>query len=243
MFLYNKNKKLELVEILNTNLYSSIKEYKKVRLIHYETSHNLGDVIQYLGLKKLLKYNKTDIILRNHLPLYKQDNDEILIVNGWHCRSEEVPNFYSPNTLFIGFYGGSSNHYEWMKESKFPIGCRDPHTYNWVKSAGLRCYLSGCFSLVFNEYNNIRMGIIYNDCSDKNNLKKVTYISNHCDISPPNILNDMAIRNLNSFKKAEMVYTSRLHCALPCIAFNTPFEKLGLPSDGRTSILDYLEDK
>lgn len=127
-----------------------------------------------------------------------------------------------------------------------PIGCRDVGTANRFKEIGIKSFFSGCMTLTLNNpfgENVERDEILIVDPFYKFSFDKA-YI-NHClDILIPeayrskvkfishrrNSHDDLTVAEkfeeskqlIERYAKAKMVITSRIHCALPCLALNTP---------------------
>lgn len=129
-----------------------------------------------------------------------------------------------------------NNRYYWRLYE--PIGCRDEYTKQLFERYGIKAYLSKCLSLIFDKSHAKRKGIYLVDI---NSCKYIPKINNQFVNSIPfNIVDriehdidekysndfDYKIRKANTllevYRKAELVITSRLHCALPCRAFGTP---------------------
>lgn len=114
-----------------------------------------------------------------------------------------------------------------------PIGARDLFTLQELQQRGIPSYFSGCLTLT-----------LENDCQERNNiiylvdLDEVTirYIKSKTSspvvvlthgqallrlLSPEHRLK-LAEYFLNLYKRAKCVVTTRLHAAMPCLAFETP---------------------
>ncbi len=113
-----------------------------------------------------------------------------------------------------------------------PIGCRDTHTFEMFQNNGIDSFFSGCLTLT-----------LTNDMKDKRNdeilivdvthdqlhyipeyiKKKAIYLTHLVkDVLPHVEKMKLAQNLLNRYKCARLVITSRLHCCLPCLAFETP---------------------
>ncbi len=117
------------------------------------------------------------------------------------------------------------------------IGCRDVYSYNYLKeNSNIDCYLSYCntLSLESNKPINKREGYTMCDTNKyplinkylPNNIIKNAKYTIHEDPRFRN--NDFktnikeAIKLLDLYRNSELVITTRLHVALPCLAFDTP---------------------
>ena len=131
-----------------------------------------------------------------------------------------------------------------------PVGCRDYYTLDLLVKHGINAYYSGCLTLTLgNKYlvkprtENIYMvDVLYKVGEKKLNwrgrLKRKWLIK---QLIPDYILDkanmitqvlpkdtveaqkfEIAEEALKKYATAKLVITSRIHCALPCIALNTP---------------------
>jgi hypothetical protein len=130
------------------------------------------------------------------------------------------------------------------------VGCRDIHTYKKIKGAfaGVDAYISGCATTTLGHYFarvddnfivtkkspvefrhgfycvdvNIDSVMKYLPGSYKNKLQFLTHVYNGPSDNNQKVKFTMARQLLSIYKHAELVITSRLHCALPCLAYGTP---------------------
>jgi hypothetical protein len=242
----------------------------KLAILCYDTI-NIGDEIQSLAMKKLLprvdyyvtrdnmsiiydeKFNLIDIKTLENTKIY-------LFINGWFAEGGKtkhtsfhfpIPSFIHP--LFISIYMTDwfiknilDKNIEYFKKYE-PIGCRDKSTYKKLISRGLKAEFVGCVTLTFenSNLNNQNNGLIcLVDCSVKN-LEKFIKIE-HCDpkIKKNTIQEKFTIATdiLEKYKFSSKVYTSRLHCYLPCKAMKKDVVFVGRP-DERFEGLINLSDK
>lgn len=121
------------------------------------------------------------------------------------------------------------------RSSGFDIGTRDIHTYNkFIENGYINVFLSGCLTTTLQRKTSLqtRNGIYIVDVDTKmlkkhvpeNILKKAIYISHvyKKDIKDDHQKTKEATEMLKLYENAELVITSRLHCALPCLSYNTP---------------------
>lgn len=129
---------------------------------------------------------------------------------------------------------------------KHKIGTRDMHTSHLLDSAGVNTYISGCLTLTLSNFSSKAL-----ESSDPHSseLKSNVYVVD-THILEPELLRQhvpehilysaeyichgtnqllsqsekekLALQLLAKYQNARLVITSRLHCALPCIAFGTP---------------------
>ena len=137
----------------------------------------------------------------------------------------------------------------WLQHQ--PIGCRDNATLELFKKHGINeVYLSKCLTLMFDRYKGKREGIylvdvdlsqgaIYEDflktIPNRSQMQKIAHVltakgyphllwnkeKNGGDTGTNHLLG-RADKLLNLYRKAELIITTRLHCALPSRAFGTP---------------------
>jgi hypothetical protein len=232
--------------------------------ILFANTSNLGDDVQTIAQMHFIpKGSKTIIVDRENLDKEKRRCN--VIMNGWWMHNDtNFPPHRNVNPLYIAFHiekkglvsPKAIKHYKKYE----PIGCRDLHTTNLLKKKGVDAYFSGCLTLTLkNPFTNPKRDKIY--IVDAHLSSKVTYPWGSNDLLqkliPKHIRNqaeyieheipesidkdDMYARQkyvqdlLNKYAQARLVITSRLHCALPCVAYNTPAIVLfsGLHTDNR----------
>ena len=116
------------------------------------------------------------------------------------------------------------------------IGCRDPFTYAKIMRRGLKAYMSGCLTMTLeSDTDAARTKIYLVDVSmdsirkylppaDMEFLSNARLITHVYDGKSTDVVQKfmLAEKLLEKYKKARLVITSRLHCALPCLAYGTP---------------------
>ena len=131
-----------------------------------------------------------------------------------------------------------------------PVGCRDYYTMKLLKAYGIEAYYSGCLTLTIeNKFKHLprtnkiyMVDVLYKFGSRrrrwKDRIRKKWLLKR---IIPPEILEKaiymrqvvskrttedekfiIAEQALEKYATAKLVITSRIHCALPCIALGTP---------------------
>lgn len=142
------------------------------------------------------------------------------------------------------------------------VGCRDTHTLNILKSLDVDAYFSGCITLSFdkNKYykeNSPHNEVLFVDVPEIHKEKLIQKTAEYYNggvgfknlthtISPLSVdLLDrftLARRHLEAFCNAKLVFTSRLHVALPCLAFGTPVIFVADENELENSrIVDYIK--
>ena len=127
---------------------------KKAAVLAYPNSNNLGDYIQSIAAKQLLREQEVVELDRDNLDSYSGDPVK-LVMNGWFM---EVPTHWPPSEqiqpLFISFHLNPTAQNGMLTEKGItylkryqPIGCRDLHTQAVLESKGIQCFFSGCLTL------------------------------------------------------------------------------------------------
>ncbi len=182
-----------------------------------------------------------DLIYKTKIP-----KNYFLIIYGWHMHEtldlerhiDILGN--AENVLIISLHINTTEVLS-EKTVKFlkkhaPIGCRDYATEAMLKSKGIEAYFSGCLTLTLDmlDLNFSTRGAKKkkNLVIRKNTLNKIKYIlkmndarySSNTDLNMPlnnfngNVLNSLF--RLKEIKEADSLYTDKLHCYLPALAFN-----------------------
>jgi hypothetical protein len=179
----------------------------------YRGSGNLGDAIQSLALERLLppvEYAWRDDGLCA--------GDGTFVVNGW--LGQNTPPVDRSNCLFAGvFVNDTEANYQWMANSAFPeIGARDPATVAWCADRGIRATFIGCATLTYDFYDGPRSGAYAVDAE----YPGAQELTHGIGPIPWADQREQAIALLARYQTASLVITTRLHVALPCLAFGTP---------------------
>lgn len=241
--------------------------------ILFANTTNLGDDVQTIAQMQFIpKDARTFIVDRENLNKEKR-RCNVIMNGWWMHNDENFPPHRNVKPLYIAFHiekkglvsPKAIKHYQKHE----PIGCRDLHTMRLLKKKGVDAYFSGCLTLTLkNPFPNPIRDKIY--IVDAHLSSKVTYPWGSNDLLQklipqhirdqaeyveheiPDSLdkNDMYARQkfveenlLRKYASAKLVITSRLHCALPCVAYNTPVILLfsGLHTDNRYGGLkDYI---
>lgn len=244
----------------------------KYGIIVFKNTENIGDDIQSYAAAKLLP--KVDYYIeREYIDTFVPSKKEYVktIMNGWFMHNKHnffpspyiAPLFISTHFSSYDTYGISS---EWIKinsdylKKYAPIGCRDKHSKEILDKFNIDSYVSGCVTLTLDKFDIKKSSEDYICCVDvsdkvtdhiKNNTDiKVIKKTHTLDINTNNKLSyEERFNNVESllklYQNAKLVITSRLHCALPCIAIGTPVilirdEKSIYYKDRINSFLDYL---
>jgi hypothetical protein len=116
-----------------------------------------------------------------------------------------------------------------------PIGCRDLTTMEALRTEGIDAYFSACLTLTLKTEAsdrprrdilivepNLDIGELFRAIPGKLQ-ERVVFLSHQTDLrGPPALRMNTAADLLERYAHAHLVITSRLHCALPCLALGTP---------------------
>jgi polysaccharide pyruvyl transferase len=159
------------------------------------------------------------------------------------------PNAHRPATEVL--LAAASKDYFKQHE---PIGCRDLVTMERMKENGIDAYFSGCLTLTLESHGLERRDHIYivdAECETHkllksapgSVLKKIRFMTHTLSNAGKYTTKErLQIANtlVKTYETAALVVTSKLHCALPCLAFATPVVFL-LPEIGRSRLPGLLE--
>jgi len=241
----------------------------KYGLLTFRECINLGDEIQSLAAKQFLP--QVDYLIdRDHTYEHKDKEETKVIMNGYYMNKPE--NWPPPSNikpLYISFHlnQGAKENFKVVRPelAKYykqhePIGCRDVATQKLFEEIGIKAYYSACLTLTLENKFTKRNENIY--CVDafygvgerfqKQAIKKLVpkNIREHLiylnqDISDPLTVEEKfnkAQELLDIYAQAKLVITSRIHCALPCLAMGTPvlFINVGLDNKANTTRITEL---
>ncbi len=113
--------------------------------------------------------------------------------------------------------------------SQGPIGCRDRGTVRRLEEHGIPAWFSGCLTLTLPPAPGPRgdaivlvdVPAVVRDALPKE-LRAQVLARTHVLLAGHRDRLGQARRLLETYRSARLVITSRLHCALPCLAFGTP---------------------
>lgn len=182
-----------------------------MQILSYSQTLNIGDAIQTIALQRLLN-REVKYVDRNTCQF---DPNEMAIVNGWLGRNVAPRN---PNVLFAGiFLAENVGNIRWIKESRYAVGARDPYTLELLRKFGVAAQFVGCATLTLPKYDGPRKGEIHVESNTRSDVS-------HAIPSGMPWTEQLALGGelLEKYRTAKRVITSRLHVALPCLAFGTP---------------------
>lgn len=221
----------------------------KYGLLVVKDTENIGDDIQAYAARQFLP--QVDYYVdREHLDTFVSDDLEPVkvIMNGWYMDNKwnwppspvidpllismhfQKEDLMGVNELFLQGLGG-----EYFKKQAI-VGCRDTETQAFLTENGINAEFSGCLTLTLKPEFERKVDKPYcciTNCDTQiaNYVKEqrpdleVKIISQGGVIDQTNTweqrLNN-AKKLLTVYQNAEFVITTRLHCAMPCLALNTP---------------------
>lgn len=233
----------------------------KFASFRYDCSGNLGDEIQSLAAEQFLPRvdKKFD---RDTLASLTESEKYLVIMNGWF--SEFPDKCFPPSDVispvFIGFHLSDSkdSHKRFLSPKSVdyfkrhePIGCQDKKTMETLASKSVKTFYSKCLTLTFPKRDGApKNGNIF--VVDAAHIPIAEFLHEQA-IFLTHKINDaygdelkslLAKRLLELYRdEASLVITTRLHCALPCLAMGVPFIFFGDSSDYRISPLADLNVK
>ncbi len=235
----------------------------KFAAFYYRQSTNLGDEIQSIAADRFLP--KVDLrVNRDSMAVTELGEPHLAIMNGWYSHFPKtcfpptknfVPVIYS---MHISDWNNSWDHFktpacvDYLK-SHGPVGCRDPRTRDVLLEMGVDAFHSSCVTLTlpkrtsepksprtfFVDLPEARIDGRKLPDKIKKNAIAVSHLTQ--DIFGPDLKFKMANKLLQTYRNhGGLIVTSRLHCALPCIAMGIPVIVFGKSDDYRLSPLAEL---
>lgn len=221
---------------------------QKFALQRFDGTQNLGDEIQAIVARQFLPHVDAWVD-REQLDEFGATKPHKIILNGWFLhRPEHWPPSPSLQPLVVSFHltrevssvnttrtppshtvlRGSGLDFLRRHE---PIGARDLDTLAQLRAVGIDAYFSGCLTLCLRPPKPVakREKVYAVDISDELFAK----FSNNCDGPIIRLTHgdsqlrgsarfEKAAHLLQGYAQAKAVVTTRLHCALPCLALGTP---------------------
>ena len=225
-------------------------------------STNIGDAFQSIAAKRFLP-KRSIAIDRELIHQFNRPYPVKTIVSGWFMHTKEgtfwerfdagIPekswppsSCIDPLLISIHITGSlfdqafSPQGIEYFKDHG-PVGARDFFTLEELQKRNIPSYFSGCLTLTLENTSKTRGDIIYlvdidEDCVEyiKSKTKSPVVVLTHGkNISSTQKTLEYAEELLVKYQKAKCVITSRLHAAMPCLAFETPVLFIGSESGPR----------
>ncbi|MCL5743448.1 MAG: glycosyltransferase [Acidobacteria bacterium] len=188
----------------------------RARVLIYQGTTNIGDAIQTVAMARLLGGPCAGVYRDSPMPdLFCEAP---FVVNGWLGRGSPVS---GANCIFAGVHLGhrEPDYIRWMRQSRSIIGARDNYTRGLLASNGVPSETIACATLTFPRYRGPRRGRYSIDVAPVPGTESGTSLIPDL---PWASQWDLALHRLDQLRKAEVVYSRRLHVILPCLAFGTP---------------------
>lgn len=216
-------------------------------------SNNVGDDIQTVAVAQHLP--RIDFFLRREELRHYAGPECILVMNGWFMpESEDWPPSEAITPIFFGFHvqerarQAMARNVDYLKRHA-PIGCRDRGTMELMKSLGVEAYVSLCATLTFEPSPSrqpeslflvdAKLDSIHSSIRRKHGLKS-RIVSHSFGNVPTEARMAYARQLIDVYREtAGMVVTSRIHCAMPCVAMGIPVLYIG-KRNSRTEIIEEI---
>ena len=216
----------------------------------YRPGRNLGDEIQTLAVEQFLP--RVDARLdRDTLSSAVVTEPHIVVMNGWFA--EDPQGSWPPAEgivpVFVGLHiadkakkrFATARSIGYLK-AHAPIGCRDDGTRDFLVAAGVPAETTSCLSLTFPTRSpelpeDPAVVIVDGDkipipAAIRRDAIEVTHQTQA--FLSPDAKQQIARELLDLYRtRASLVITTRLHCALPCIAMGIPVMFFGDRRDPR----------
>jgi hypothetical protein len=228
-----------------------------IRLFEYSNSTNLGDDIQSLAVGQHL--STVDGYIDRDFPPREPSEPFTVVMQGWFTKNFSVfpyPDHIQP--IWMGFHLGAHASsmladravYDYLNRQP-SIGCRDQPTVERLQRAGITAHLTGCMTTTFplrkrepkdgKVFLVDTMGVPLPPHIREANPIRVTHEGARWWPHP--VRRQLARALLDTYRdEARLVVTTRLHCALPCVAMGIPVIFVGDPTDDRLEPISGLAE-
>lgn len=221
----------------------------KYGLILNMATDNIGDDIQSFAAARFLP-TVDCVIDREALDGFDNGGEPVKsIMNGWYMYNKfNWPPSADIDPLWVSVHISESDYFgigekfltgpggEYLRQYA-PIGARDESTLEMLRRNGIDAYLSGCLTLTLPRNDNAEKTdeilLVDIDLADEQCIRqhfpkeRYIFVTHRVDAETYRLL-PMKERMegvnalLRRYQSAKCVITSRLHCALPCLALGTP---------------------
>lgn len=201
------------------------------KLFSHIPSGNLGDGIQTLAVLEFFKQNHikfSGFVDRNFL----QDG---MFINGWHKYKNQI---LPTKATYCSLH--TDRQHLLSIDKNVHIGCRDIYTAQQCKSIGLKYSITGCITINFPVSDEPKNNILFIDSiHDSKDHKYTQYINDNLCWNDHLIL---AKDRLKLISTASLVYTTRLHVLIPCIAMGVSvcLDRIPIDKERFSHILKYV---
>lgn len=210
---------------------------------------NIGDDVQSYAAKRFLP-TVDYVIDREALDTFDSHGEVVkAIMNGWYMYSKfNWPPSPQINPLWVSIHITEQDYFgigerfldgcggDYLRHYA-PIGARDESTLQMLERNHIPAFLSGCLTLTIPQFSNVEKTneVLLVDLDEKSeaivrkmypaeNFQSVTHNVNAEEYSALSAKDRLrrVEKLLRRYQGAKCVITSRLHCALPCLALQTP---------------------
>lgn len=221
----------------------------KYGLILNLATDNIGDDIQSCAAARFLP-TVDCVIDRENLDRFDNGGEPVkVIMNGWYMYNKfNWPPSEDIDPLWVSVHISESDYFgigekfltgpggEYLRQYS-PVGARDESTLEMLRRSGIDAYLSGCLTLTLPRNDNAEktdeiLLVDVDPASEqciRRHFPEERYISVTHKVEaetyrllPVKERMERAKALLRRYQSAKCVITSRLHCALPCLALGTP---------------------
>ena len=206
--------------------------------------NNLGDEIQILAIDNVYRQmgiDPNEIVYIDMHDLHNYDGDYVILpvtLPLFDYVERGIAGRFSKKIVpvFLGFTLVKSTlekeEIEYLCRHE-PIGCRDERTLEILRAYGIESYLHGCITITFPRSKEGEVnprGYVYLVDVDSaflphipGEIMRSARTRTHLVSSQINGPKEQAWLQYEEYKRnARLVLTSRLHCALPCLAYGIP---------------------
>lgn len=223
----------------------------KYGLLIYKDTDNIGDDIQSYAASQFLPHIDYFIDRENMMNFVSDDGKQVkTIMNAWYIHDKYrfdfspfiYPLFVSMHLKKFPYVDGLTigstyitNQTQNTLRKYGPVGARDINTKKLLDNLDIPNYFSGCLTLTIKKFKNVKKSdyICAVNISDKElkilktkTSKKIITINQDIERGSLSELSweerkSKVIELLKLYQGAEFVVTTKLHCALPCLALET----------------------
>jgi hypothetical protein len=249
-------------------LLSSTRSTSKVGLLITHTD-NIGDEIQSLAVRRFLPQVDQYVDRDKINGVFPPNSQRVLaVLNGWWCHSPEnwppsaaiapllvsvhISPFRSPALGLIPSEVFLAEPAVQYLKHYGPVGARDLGTLEMLQKAGVDSYFSGCMTLTI-ERPDVKIDndlVVLNDVPDAvakfmaERTRKRIVTTRHAGFGHRTLEErfTQAQALLTLYAQASCVVTTRLHCAMPCVAMDTPVLLLDTAEDRKrfAGLIDFV---
>ena len=226
------------------------------------SSINIGDEIQCLAATRFIPKVDVYVHRENTKNFWYDEPVKVIMNHYWLHKKNTFPPSSSIEPLYVSFHlKYTLRNRSFLKGEVFdhfkknePIGCRDQGTADFLQSAGINAYFSGCLTTTLLPNTKLKHKFFddYILCVDvpedvvetikQRTEKKVLSISRHQNVCfNTEDRFKLAKYTLFLYHNAYCVVTIALHAAIPSTAFGTPVCVLEYEDKERSSRFDGLE--